>query len=279
MSVSGSGRCPGSRSIQSVPRRRRLFSHSRTIQRRELPFSFGSSPIVPWNLVASTTLSRLPPASAFPTISSDSPRAYTSAVSMKLMPASRARWMIRTDSSWSSLPQAPNIIAPRQSGLTWTPVRPSWRVSIGGIVRVKERTPVAETIRVQPPAPLVLFLAVLMVGMRLLTLVHEVGHAVAVVTLTGQRVLIQSGHDDALIRFAIGKIDFRLDPRTGRDYCRASGAGVTPRQWIAVCLAGPLATLAVSVLVLALLPLAPNAVVSWYLAGLGGLGTLSSICN
>jgi hypothetical protein len=28
------------------------------------------------------------------------------------------------------LPQAPNIIAPRQSGLTWTPVRPSSRISI-----------------------------------------------------------------------------------------------------------------------------------------------------
>ena len=36
-------------------------------------------------------------------------------------------WMIRTDSSWSGLPQAPNIMAPRQSGLTLTPVRPSGR--------------------------------------------------------------------------------------------------------------------------------------------------------
>ena len=45
-----------------------------TIQRRESPNWFGSSPIVPWTLVASTTLSRLPPASALPTISSDSPR-------------------------------------------------------------------------------------------------------------------------------------------------------------------------------------------------------------
>ena len=51
-----------------------MFSTSLTIQRRELPNSLGSSPIVPWTLVASTTLSRLPPASALPTISSDSPR-------------------------------------------------------------------------------------------------------------------------------------------------------------------------------------------------------------
>src|SRR3954451_22190387 len=46
---------------------------------------------------------------------------------MKLMPPSSAAWMIRTDSSWSLLPQSPNIIAPRQSGLTLTPVVPRLR--------------------------------------------------------------------------------------------------------------------------------------------------------
>src|SRR5919204_4649961 len=53
---------------------------------------------------------------------------------MKLMPASRARWMMRIESSWSGLPQAPNIIAPRQGGLPPTPVRPSGRVSMAPIV-------------------------------------------------------------------------------------------------------------------------------------------------
>jgi hypothetical protein len=38
--------------------------------------------------------------------------------------------MIRIDSSWSVLPHAPNIIAPRQSGLTSTPVVPRARCSI-----------------------------------------------------------------------------------------------------------------------------------------------------
>ncbi len=80
--------------------------------------------------MASTTESRRPPASALPTISSDSPREYTSAVSMKLMPASSARWMMRIESSWSVFPHAPNIIAPRHSGLTLTPVLPSLRCSI-----------------------------------------------------------------------------------------------------------------------------------------------------
>ena len=50
-----------------------------------------------------------------------------SAVSMKLMPASRARWMMRVESSWSGLPIAPNIIAPSAYGLTWIPVRPRVR--------------------------------------------------------------------------------------------------------------------------------------------------------
>src|SRR3954447_26206878 len=126
MLVSSSGRWIWYRSIQSVPSRRRLFSTSRTIQRRELPNSFGSSPIGPCTFVASTTLSRLP-FRALPTISSDSPREYTSAVSMKLIPPSSAAWMIRIDSSWSLLPQSPNIIAPRHSGLTLTPVEPRLR--------------------------------------------------------------------------------------------------------------------------------------------------------
>src|SRR4051812_43282663 len=78
------------------------------------------------NFVARTTSSRRP-SRASPTISSDAPAEYTSAVSMTLIPASRARWMIRIESARSSLPQGPNIIAPRHRELTCTPVRPSGR--------------------------------------------------------------------------------------------------------------------------------------------------------
>src|SRR4051812_23008664 len=46
------------------------------------------------------------------------------------MPASSAAWMIRIDLSWSGSPQAPNIIAPRHSGLTLTPVLPRLRYSM-----------------------------------------------------------------------------------------------------------------------------------------------------
>ena len=38
--------------------------------------------------------------------------------------------MIRIDSFSSLLPQSPNIMAPRQSGLTYMPVRPRVRCSI-----------------------------------------------------------------------------------------------------------------------------------------------------
>src|ERR687892_381884 len=62
---------------------------------------------------------------------------------MKLIPASRARWIMRTDSSWSRSPQAPNIIAPRQSGLTFAPVRPSVRCSMRVETRDGRLSPLA----------------------------------------------------------------------------------------------------------------------------------------
>ena len=65
--------------------------------------------------MANTTLSRRPPARAFPTISSDSPREYTSAVSTKLIPPSNAVWIIRIDSSWSVFPIAPSIMVPTRT--------------------------------------------------------------------------------------------------------------------------------------------------------------------
>src|ERR1700759_3871464 len=49
---------------------------------------------------------------------------------MKLIPASSARWMILIDVSWSGSPHAPNIMEPRQSGLTCIPVRPRLRYSM-----------------------------------------------------------------------------------------------------------------------------------------------------
>ena len=53
-----------------------------------------------------------------------------SAVSIIVMPASSARWMMRTEVPWSFSPHAPNIIAPRQRGLTIMPVGPRLRGSM-----------------------------------------------------------------------------------------------------------------------------------------------------
>jgi len=89
--------------------------------------------MLPWNLVASTTESRRP-RRARPTISSDSPAEWTSAVSTKFTPPSSAAWMMRTLSSWSGLPHAPNIIVPRQRWLTLIPVRPRVRYSMPPIL-------------------------------------------------------------------------------------------------------------------------------------------------
>src|SRR5437588_1044448 len=110
----------------SVWSRRRLFSTSRSIHRREFPRSLRPFPISPWTLVARTTWSRLP-FSAFPTVSSERPREYTSAVSMKLIPPSMAASTMRMHSASSVFPQSPNIMAPKQNALTWTPVRPNVR--------------------------------------------------------------------------------------------------------------------------------------------------------
>src|ERR1035437_9221457 len=97
--------------------------------RRLVPWAFGSaSSIVPWTFVARTIRWRRPLRfRASPVISSLTPRAYTLAVSRKLIPASIAASMISTDSSRPA--RRPNIMHPRQSGLTFTPVRPKERYS------------------------------------------------------------------------------------------------------------------------------------------------------
>src|ERR1700753_2188351 len=60
-----------------------------------------------------------------------------SAVSTKLIPASSARWMMRMLSSWSFVPQSPNIIAPRHRLLTETTVGPTMRCCMGLLLWVE----------------------------------------------------------------------------------------------------------------------------------------------
>src|SRR5271167_3054047 len=75
------------------------------------------------------TISFLTPFKAFPTRVSLSPRLYTSAVSMKLIPLSKASFTMRVVSSWPRLPMfilPPNCIVPSATLLTMSPVFPSF---------------------------------------------------------------------------------------------------------------------------------------------------------
>ena len=94
----------------SVCRRRRLASTSRSIQMREYWPSLGRFDIALPSLVASTQSCRWGWISA-PTIDSDAPWVYTSAVSMKFTPAAWAWATMAAASAWSVW--SPNIIVPR----------------------------------------------------------------------------------------------------------------------------------------------------------------------
>ena len=87
-----------------------LSSHPCMMCLRERPTSFGPSPMEKRTFVARTTSSRTP-SSARPVISSETPFEYTSAVSIKLPPASRNRPTICLEVSSSSL--LPEGHAPR----------------------------------------------------------------------------------------------------------------------------------------------------------------------
>src|SRR5215212_5812514 len=88
---------------------------------RERPTSFGPSPMGKRTFVARTTSSRTP-SSARPVISSETPVEDTSAVSMKLPPASRKRPTISLEVSSSA--SCPKVMHPRHSSETINPVLP-----------------------------------------------------------------------------------------------------------------------------------------------------------
>src|ERR1700722_19064792 len=112
----------------SVCSRGRLASTSRMMFTRVAPLRLRLSLMGSRTLVA-RTISLLTPFKALPTRVSLSPRLYTSAVSMKLMPLSRASFTIRVVSSWPRLPMfilPPNCIVPSATSLTMRPVFPSF---------------------------------------------------------------------------------------------------------------------------------------------------------
>src|SRR5579859_1413698 len=114
----------------SVPSRRRLASTPARMCLRDSPRSLGPAPVAPKTLVAITRSSRSRPLSQRPRIDSDAPALYTSAVSMKVPPASTKPSRMRTEVSSSVGP--PKCIAPRHNSLTFRPVRPMYRYSMPG---------------------------------------------------------------------------------------------------------------------------------------------------
>src|SRR5205809_3220216 len=102
------------------------------IQRRDRPPSCGSAVITLPTLVARIQRRRFA-AIAGPTMASDAALAYTSAVSMKLTPASKAEAMIFCAVAGSV--RSPNIMVPRQSVETSRPLEPRRRYAMGGIFR------------------------------------------------------------------------------------------------------------------------------------------------
>src|SRR2546423_4134862 len=116
--------------MRSVPSRRRLPSTASVTHRALAPRWLGSSSMGAKNLVAMTTSSRCP-ARARPRYSSDLVPPYTSAVSKKVMPASRAACTTFLVPSPSS--RIPKLLHPRPTSDTFSV--PSLRVSMGRTLR------------------------------------------------------------------------------------------------------------------------------------------------
>ena len=116
-------------------RRRRLSSTLLTMCWRDAPASLGPSPIGKRHLVARNRSSRWFFV-AWPTISSDTPAEYMSAVSTRLTPWSTHRSIWRVAPSTSVAPSLenpplpPKVIVPMVIVETFSPDRPSVRYSM-----------------------------------------------------------------------------------------------------------------------------------------------------
>src|SRR3984957_17509461 len=103
---------------------------------RELPPSIGAGPMGTKHLVARMNRSRLPPiqrpmiSSVRPRVARSPPSGYASDVSKKSTPASAALSMMANPVASSLC--SPNVIVPRQSRDTCSPLRPSLTCSISG---------------------------------------------------------------------------------------------------------------------------------------------------
>ena len=119
-----------------------------------------------------------------------------------------------------------------------------------------------------------------LLGEPLLVAVHELGHAVTAVTLTRARVLVQIGGRPSLVRFALGRIDIRFDPKGYLAHCQMP-LGTTPGRMLAIAVAGPLASIVLAApLVLAAIELRDwSPVAFWIAAVLSGATLFTGLAN
>jgi hypothetical protein len=80
----------------------------------------------------------------------------------------------------------------------------------------------------------------------LAVLIHELGHAVTAVLLSGQRITLQVGQSDDRGAVSIGKIDLRLGRGTHPAHIRVLPDRLSRTQLICIVLAGPVASLLVA---------------------------------
>ena len=114
-----------------------------------------------------------------------------------------------------------------------------------------------------------------------LVFVHELGHAVAAVAFTGQRVVIRMGGDPYLVRFALGRIDVRYHPSGYIAHCAMTSWRMSRLQLAAVSLAGPAASLAFGLAILFAAPAWPEhwLIPSWPIWVAGGCSILVGVGN
>lgn len=95
--------------------------------------------------------------------------------------------------------------------------------------------------------PAVVASLALVVGVPLLTLVHELGHAIAAAVLVGGRVTVVQGSPPFRVSFSIWRLDIRLRgpvaPHRGMVGWALWGSHPSPRRQALATIAGPLTSL------------------------------------
>ncbi len=84
-----------------------------------------------------------------------------------------------------------------------------------------------------------LFVIAAFFGLPLVTLAHELGHAVASMSFTNGPVEVYVGRTDCALRFRAGRLRMSLSPIGGGGLCRSSRRGMSREQVLVRVLAGP----------------------------------------